>query len=114
MIFSQRHYHRRTSLFKIILISICLFPYLAFQKSHAETEIYGSLKYDYQYSQPQIQRQTEPHHDDNTEKNDATSIQKRRSQSNIKHNDSHIGIKGQKELGNGNAIIYQLEWGDDQ
>lgn len=114
MIFLQRHYHYRTSLSNIIFISTFIFPSLVFQTSYAETEIYGSLKYDYQYSQPQIQRQTQPHHDDNTEKNDATSIQKRRSQSNIKHNDSHIGIKGQKELGNGNAIIYQLEWGDDQ
>ncbi len=114
MILSQQH-HRKMPFSRLMLISLCGFLYFFGQVSYAEAEIYGTLKYDIQYSKPQWQQQPPSnHHYQDREKSDATTVQKKRSQSNIQHQDSHIGIKGQKEIGNGNAIIYQFEWGNDQ
>jgi len=86
------------------------------QSSWAENKIYGSLRYDYQNS-----NNSRPYLDNN----DLSSSGKPGYHSSGKHNDqknkrsnigdagSRIGIDGRHDIGEGNAIIYNLEWGLD-
>ena len=106
-------YRKSKNQILIYFISLGLLTISSSQYSFADTEIYGSLQYDYQYIPPQSTKQPKndsqlsPHHNI-----DKTPNQK--SRSSINQHDSHIGIKGEKDIGNGNAIIYQLEWGQEK
>ncbi len=78
---------------------ILMIPALLLSITHsalAAPELYGSIQYDYQAA-PQNNRPN----------------QSAKRRSTIGNKDSHIGIKGQKEIGNGNAIIYQWEIGPE-
>lgn len=98
--------------FIYILLSLtCL------QSSWAENKIYGSLRYDYQKGDksPQV----------SFDKNGLSSSGRpgfhssgshkdpKNRRSNIGDAGSRIGIDGRHDIGEGNAIIYNLEWGFD-
>lgn len=99
---------------KILSLTIAL---LLPQHVYAESEIYGSINYDYQQSSkntPQNPPYTPSFNIEAPPQGSDTPSSKSRSQSSIQNNDSHIGIKGQKDIGNGTAIIYQLELGNEK
>lgn len=80
----------------------------------AAPELYGTLQYDYQNnsSNAKHQRDFDTHYQAPSQDQRAHQSSKRRATMGGK--DSHIGIKGRKEIGNGNAIIYQWEIGTEK
>lgn len=84
------------------------------QSSWAENKIYGSLRYDYQNSDD-----TRPYLDNNGLSSSGKSgyhssekhVNQKNKRSNIGESGSRIGIEGHHDIGEGNAIIYNLEWG---
>lgn len=84
----------------------------------ADNEIYGSLRYDFQNSNKS--QQDRPAFDTSFHPSDQKSghypnINRtgKSRKSNIGDAGSRIGIKGHHDIGEGNAIIYNLEWGFD-
>ena len=79
----------------------------------AKPELYGSIQYDYQNDSSYVKKRHnfDTHYQAPSQNNRPNQSSKRRST--IGSKDSHIGIKGQKEIGNGNAIIYQWEIGPE-
>lgn len=92
-----------------------LFSSLLFTNSYAsEAELYGSIRYGVQSQSNSIV--LNPHY---LAPQDPNPAQKGFHQSQNKRHfgledeGSHIGIKGRHDIGEGNAIIYQLEWGPE-
>ncbi|WP_051396287.1 porin [Ignatzschineria larvae DSM 13226] len=86
------------------IFAVAVASALTLGAAQAETVLYGSIRYEYQsvkdYS---IARDNE---------NQLTKLTSQRL-SNLEDAGSRIGIKGSEDLGNNNAVIYQLEWGFD-
>ena len=100
---------------KQIVSMILLFSTLLFINSYAsETELYGSIHYGVQNKSNSIM--LNPHYlapqDPNPAQKGFHQSQNRRYFG-IEDEGSHIGIKGRHDIGEGNAIIYQLEWGPE-
>ncbi len=97
--------------FLILMIPALLFP--TTNSALAEPELYGSIQYDYQNNSSNTKKRHDfdTHYQTPSQHNLPNQSSKRRST--IGNKDSHIGIKGQKEIGNGNAIIYQWEIGPE-
>lgn len=100
--------------FKYPLLGILLF--LPFSILFAESEIYGSIRYDLQSSKSPraivINPSYIPQADLPLIQKGIISSQNQRT-SGLEDAGSKIGIKGRHDIGEGNAIIYQLEWGPD-
>ncbi|MHC5226577.1 hypothetical protein [Ignatzschineria sp. LJL83] len=79
----------------------------------ADTELYGSIQYGYENKQSSKLQYQGPSITQNPSNSYAGAHSSERK-SNLNSEDSFIGIKGEKEIGNGNAIIYQFEVGKDQ
>ncbi len=89
----------KKSIFAVAVASV-----LTLGAAHAETVLYGSIRYDYQSKKDNsIERDT---------KNNLTKFTSQRV-SNLNDAGSRIGLKGSEDLGNNNAVIYNLEWGFD-
>ena len=88
----------KKSIFAVAVASV-----LTLGAAQAETVLYGSIRYDYE----SIKQEK------NTEVvKDVTTFSGKRL-SNLSDASSRIGIKGSEDLGNNNAVIYNLEWGFD-
>ena len=79
----------------------------------AEAELYGSMQYGYENKQSSKLQYQAPGITQNPSENYLKNHSSKR-RSNLSSEDSFIGIKGEKEIGNGNAIIYQFEVGKDK
>ena len=88
----------KKSIFAVAVASV-----LTLGAAQAETVLYGSIRYDYESKKVQKM--------DDSEK----GIKKLTSNrvSNLNDAGSRIGLKGSEDLGNNNAVIYNLEWGFD-
>ncbi|UNM96323.1 porin [Ignatzschineria rhizosphaerae] len=86
----------KKSIFAVAVASV-----LTLGAAQAETVLYGSIRYDYENKKNEFGDTTL----------DANGKAKRVS--NLSDAGSRIGIKGSEDLGNGNAVIYNLEWGFD-
>ncbi|GGZ96199.1 porin [Ignatzschineria ureiclastica] len=82
----------KKSIFAVAVASV-----LTLGAAHAETVLYGSIRYDYESKKVE-----------NTLKNGSWDGERL---SNLEDAGSRIGLKGSEDLGNGNAVIYNLEWG---
>lgn len=100
--------------FKITLKLGSIAFLLLSSQSYGESEIYGSISYDYENSATKHQSQPTPNINYQHQELPSSHSSKSLSKSNIDNNDTYIGIKGEKDIGNGNAIIYQLEIGNDR
>ena len=86
------------------IFAVAVASALTFGAAQAETVLYGSIRYDYE------NKKTELSKDDAGEfvvNNNAKRL------SNLSDAGSRIGLKGSEDLGNNNAVIYNLEWGFD-
>ena len=86
------------------IFAVAVASALTFGAAQAETVLYGSIRYDYE------NKKTELSKDDDGEfvvNNNAKRL------SNLSDAGSRIGLKGSEDLGNNNAVIYNLEWGFD-
>lgn len=92
----------KKSIFAVAVTSV-----LTLGAAHAETVLYGSIRYDYESRK--VEDTLVPHQ--NAGGTNYTWEGKRLS--NLSDAGSRIGIKGSEDLGNGNAVIYNLEWGFD-
>ncbi len=106
--------YSKTTLSLIGSLIVILFPWPV----NAETthELYGTLSYGLQkessnrpnlHYTPELQptRPSHPHsHPQHNPSKERSHLQP----------NNKIGIKGEKPIGNGNSIIYQLEWGDEK
>ena len=89
----------KKSIFAVAVASV-----LTLGAAQAETVLYGSIRYDYESKKDNsIERD---------EKNAVTKFTSNRV-SNLNDAGSRIGLKGSEDLGNNNAVIYNLEWGFD-
>lgn len=100
-----------------LLSSIVLFMSLfSIAPIFADNEIYGSLRYDLQssnksqYDRPAFDTRFHPS-DQKPPHYPNTNNSNKGRKSNIGDAGSRIGIKGHHDIGEGNAIIYNLEWG---
>ncbi|OYQ80492.1 hypothetical protein B9T19_04345 [Ignatzschineria sp. F8392] len=90
----------KKSIFAVAVASV-----LTLSAAQAETVLYGSIRYDYESKKVQPM-----------EKKDGSFDVKRLTSnrvSNLNDAGSRIGLKGSEDLGNNNAVIYNLEWGFD-
>ena len=108
----------KKSIFAVAVASV-----LTLGAAQAETVLYGSIRYDYENKKTQ----TFGHNNTTsafTNANGTPSAGKYNSGStwtrnsgdrlsNLEDAGSRIGLKGSEDLGNNNAVIYQLEWGFD-
>ncbi|MHC5225571.1 porin [Ignatzschineria sp. LJL83] len=89
----------KKSIFAVAVASV-----LTLGAAQAETILYGSIRYDYE-----------------NKKNETAEIDQKnghvkfsgKSLSNLEDAGSRIGIKGSEDLGNNNAVIYNIEYGFD-
>ena len=88
----------KKSIFAVAVASV-----LTLGAAQAETVLYGSIRYDYESKKVQNM------------KNEDNKFKKLTSNrvSNLNDAGSRIGLKGSEDLGNNNAVIYNLEWGFD-
>ena len=85
------------------IFAVAVASALTLGAAQAETVLYGSIRYDYQ----NIKQETV---DTVVDANDKYNFSGK-SLSNLEDAGSRIGIKGSEDLGNNNAVIYNLEWG---
>ena len=92
----------KKSIFAVAVASV-----LTLGAAQAETVLYGSIRYDYE------SKKIEKHH--KTDNSLGQKIEKFTGKrvSNLNDAGSRIGLKGSEDLGNNNAVIYNLEWGFD-
>src|SRR5699024_10507677 len=101
------------------IFAVAVASALTFGAAQAETVLYGSIRYDYENVKSQSAGFGNiVSNNPNTVNGDYYSgvFGKRTSgkrTSNLSDAGSRIGIKGSEDLGNGNAAIFQLEWGFD-
>ena len=88
----------KKSIFAVAVASV-----LTLGAAQAETVLYGSIRYDYESKKVQKM--------DDSEKGIKRLTSNRVS--NLNDAGSRIGLKGSEDLGNNNAVIYNLEWGFD-
>ncbi|HIW07199.1 MAG TPA: porin [Candidatus Ignatzschineria merdigallinarum] len=81
------------------IFAVAVASALTLGAAQAETVLYGSIRYDYENSKA---KNTLGGAEDNSKR-----------LSNLQDAGSRIGLKGSEDLGNGNAVIYNLEWGFD-
>ncbi|GGZ86398.1 porin [Ignatzschineria indica] len=96
----------KKSIFAVAVASV-----LTLGAAQAETVLYGSIRYDYESKKVQPMKSV---HEE--EGNAVTKRVKRLTSnrvSNLNDAGSRIGLKGSEDLGNNNAVIYNLEWGFD-
>ncbi|WP_026879317.1 porin [Ignatzschineria larvae DSM 13226] len=91
----------KKSIFAVAVASV-----LTLGAAHAETVLYGSIRYDYESKKIQGMEQDKEGH------NPIKKVTSNRL-SNLNDAGSRIGLKGSEDLGNNNAVIYNLEWGFD-
>lgn len=77
-------------------------------------ELYGSIQYDFQNESKSAIDHSKYQIDYSEAQQTPSQAHSSKRASKLRQQESHIGIKGEKEIGNGNAIIYQLEWGDEK
>ncbi|PWD83268.1 porin [Ignatzschineria cameli] len=92
----------KKSIFAVAVASV-----LTLGAAQAETVLYGSIRYDYE------SKKIGDHYkkDDSVPEKIKKFTGKRLS--NLNDAGSRIGLKGSEDLGNNNAVIYNLEWGFD-
>ncbi|GGZ86393.1 porin [Ignatzschineria indica] len=88
----------KKSIFAVAVASV-----LTLGAAQAETVLYGSIRYDYESKKVQKM---------NPEQDGIKKLTSNRV-SNLNDAGSRIGLKGSEDLGNNNAVIYNLEWGFD-
>ena len=115
-LFHTHAQNRKRSFIAKMSLIVMIGCFSLFPISFAESEIYGSLRFDYQNS-PKDSRPSfdTDYHAQSPQKyhtQGSESLDKNRK-SNIGDAGSRIGIKGKHDIGEGNAIIYNLEWGFD-
>ena len=98
------------------IFAVAVASALTLGAAQAETVLYGSIRYDYE-NVKQNAAELQPAL---VIKNGEATIDKagrigftHKRLSNLEDAGSRIGIKGSEDLGNNNAVIYQLEWGFD-
>ena len=82
------------------IFAVAVASALTLGAAQAETVLYGSIRYDYQNTKSET-------------KVDGKKVGESHRLSNLADAGSRIGLKGSEDLGNGNAVIYNLEWGFD-
>ncbi len=94
----------KKSIFAVAVASV-----LTLGAAQAETVLYGSIRYDYQ------SKKVQPMEAKKDEDGVFKKIDRLTSNrvSNLADAGSRIGLKGSEDLGNNNAVIYNLEWGFD-
>ena len=85
------------------IFAVAVASALTLGAAQAETVLYGSIRYDYE------SKKTEFGKKDGV----AFATKDAKRVSNLSDAGSRIGIKGSEDLGNGNAVIYNLEWAFD-
>ena len=85
------------------IFAVAVASALTFGAAQAETILYGSIRYDYE---------SKKNEEAYNAGNGRIGFDGERL-SNLEDAGSRIGIKGSEDLGNGNAVIYNLEWGFD-
>ncbi len=87
----------KKSIFAVAVASV-----LTLGAAHAETVLYGSIRYEYQSKKLE-----------SPDRDTMSGVQKFTGKrlSNLEDAGSRIGLKGSEDLGNNNAVIYNLEWG---
>ena len=80
------------------IFAVAVASALTLGAAQAETVLYGSIRYDYENTKHEVNE------------NGKIGFTSTRL-SNLEDAGSRIGLKGSEDLGNGNAVIYQLEWG---
>lgn len=83
------------------IFAVAVASALTFGAAQAETVLYGSIRYDYE---------SKKNEEAYNAGNGRIGFDGERL-SNLEDAGSRIGIKGSEDLGNGNAVIYNLEWG---
>lgn len=94
------------------LLSLLFVSHLFGSLVFADAELYGSMQYDYENKQSSKLQYQAPSMTQNPASYAGSHSSERKSK--LSSEDSFIGIKGEKEIGNGNAIIYQIEVGKDK
>ncbi len=84
------------------IFAVAVASALTLGAAQAETVLYGSVRFDYE------NKKTESWNNEGSLKNNLKN-----RVSNFNDLGSRIGLKGSEDLGNGNAVIYHLEWGFD-
>ena len=92
----------KKSIFAVAVASV-----LTLGAAQAETVLYGSIRYDYESKKLESPKR----HGEDADKGVERFTGKRLS--NLNDAGSRIGLKGSEDLGNNNAVIYNLEWGFD-
>ena len=88
----------KKSIFAVAVASV-----LTLGAAQAETVLYGSIRYDYESKKVENKVETE---------NGKVNFTGKRL-SNLSDAGSRIGLKGSEDLGNNNAVIYNIEYGFD-
>lgn len=93
----------KKSIFAVAVASV-----LTLGAAQAETVLYGSIRYDYESKKVEK-------YDEKPEGGLVGDVRKFTGKrvSNLNDAGSRIGLKGSEDLGNNNAVIYNLEWGFD-
>ena len=89
------------------IFAVAVASALTLGAAQAETILYGSIRYDYE------SKKNEHAYDYHTGNGHWRVGFTGERLSNLEDAGSRIGIKGSEDLGNGNAVIYNLEWGFD-
>ncbi|GGZ96178.1 major outer membrane protein P.IA [Ignatzschineria ureiclastica] len=97
----------KKSIFAVAVASV-----LTLGAAQAETVLYGSIRYDYQSKKVEDYKEKDNQHGIDEIENKIKKFTGKRV-SNLADAGSRIGLKGSEDLGNNNAVIYQLEWGFD-
>ncbi|PWD82847.1 porin [Ignatzschineria cameli] len=92
----------KKSIFAVAVASV-----LTLGAAQAETVLYGSIRYDYESKKIDKHEKTDNSLGQKIEKFTGKRV------SNLNDAGSRIGLKGSEDLGNNNAVIYNLEWGFD-
>ena len=88
------------------IFAVAVASALTLGAAQAETVLYGSIRYDYQ----SIKQENTVETGKNAAGETVYNFTGKRL-SNLEDAGSRIGIKGSEDLGNNNAVIYNLEWG---
>ncbi len=97
------------------IFAVAVASALTFTAAQAETVLYGSIRYDYQNAK-QNTLIAEKGYGFNADGKFGPQTQYRfinKRLSSLEDAGSRIGVRGSEDLGNGTAVIYQLEWGFD-
>ncbi|GGZ96185.1 porin [Ignatzschineria ureiclastica] len=95
----------KKSIFAVAVASV-----MTLGAAQAETVLYGSIRYDYQSKKLEDYKEKDGQHGLDQVENKIKKFTGKRV-SNLADAGSRIGIKGSEDLGNNNAVIYNLEWG---